>query len=330
MTQQIIENQYESVKFFTTVDDLKKTLDTFGVAIIPNVLNDEECDDGYNKMWGYFEHITQKWEKPIKKDDISTYRSFWNLFPLHSMLIQHWNAGHAQYVWDIRQNEKVINTYSKGIWGCENDDLLVSFDGVSFHLPPEITNRGWYRGNHWYHTDQSYFRPNFECIQSYVTLKDVNIGDATLTIMEGSHKYHEEFKEKFNVNNKKDWYVLIEEEERFYTNRGCNYKRIYCPKGSMVFWDSRTIHSGTEPLKTRKTKNIRSIVYLCYIPRITATKANLKKKQKAFNELRMTSHWPNKPKLFSKNPRTYGKDILEITPIDHPVLNDLGMKLAGF
>lgn len=325
-----LESEYESEKYFTTVENLKNTLDTFGVAIVPNVLNEEECDEGYNKMWEYFEHITKEWEKPLKKDDTSTYRSFWDLFPVHSMLVQHWNAGHAQYVWDIRQNEKAINTYSKGIWGCENEDLLVSFDAVSMHLPPEITNRGWYKGNRWYHTDQSFLRPDFECIQSYVTLKDVNVGDATLTIMESSHKYHTEFKEEFNVTEKRDWYILNENEERFYTDRGCNYKRIYCPKGSMVFWDSRTIHSGTEPLKTRKKSNFRSIVYLCYMPRSTATKANLKKKQKAFNELRMTSHWPNKSKLFAKNPRTYGKKIPDFTPIDPPILNELGMKMAGF
>ena len=30
----------------------------------------------------------------------------------------------------------------------------------------------------------------------------------------------------------------------------------------------------------------------------------IKKKQKAFNELRMTTHWPHKPKLFPVHPRT--------------------------
>ena len=325
-----LASEYESVKYFTSIEELKHTLDTFGVAIIPNVLNDVECDDAYEKMWGYFEHISQKWERPMRKDDVSSYRSFWNLFPIHSMLVQHWNAGHAQYVWDIRQNEKVMNTFSKGIWGCENEELLVSFDAVSLHLPPEITNRGWYRGNHWYHTDQSFLRPEFECIQSYVTLKDVNVGDATLTFLEGSHKYHKEFQHEFGILDKKDWYVLNENQERFYVSHGCEYKRICCPKGSMVFWDSRTIHSGAEPLKSRPQRNVRAIVYLCYMPRKFSTSANIKKKQKAFNEIRMTSHWPNKPKLFAKSPRTYGKEIHKITTIEPPVLNELGMKLAGF
>ena len=45
----------------------------------------------------------------------------------------------------------------------------------------------------------------------------------------------------------------------------------------------------------------------------------------------MTSHWPHHIKLFSKTPRTYGKDIADLVnakPVEK--LNKLGMKLAGF
>ena len=66
------------------------------------------------------------------------------------------------------------------------------------------------------------------------------------------------------------------------------------------------------------------------MPRSLSTKKELLKKQKAFEELRMTSHWPAKVKLFPKNPRTYGGKLPEITIIDRPVVNDLGLKLSGF
>ena len=83
------------------------------------------------------------------------------------------------------------------------------------------------------------------------------------------------------------------------------------------------------------TENIRAVCYLCYQPRslLPSTKAIekcLKKKQKAFAELRTTSHWPLKSKLFAKHPRTYGGDMPEITPIPFPILTELGKKLAGF
>jgi hypothetical protein len=66
------------------------------------------------------------------------------------------------------------------------------------------------------------------------------------------------------------------------------------------------------------------------MPRKFATKAFLKKKQKAFEELRSMSHHPCNGRLFGKNPQTYGKTIEPITMIDRPVLNELGMKLAGY
>jgi len=41
----------------------------------------------------------------------------------------------------------------------------------------------------------------------------------------------------------------------------------------------------------------------------------LDKRVDIFNELRMTSHWPHKPKLFPKVPQTYGKPIKKICDI---------------
>ena len=66
------------------------------------------------------------------------------------------------------------------------------------------------------------------------------------------------------------------------------------------------------------------------MPRQYSTEKDLKKKQIAFENLRMTSHWPCKIKLFPKNPRTYGKNLPKINIINHPILNNIGYKLAGF
>jgi len=51
---------YEYEKYITNSDNLKETLQKYGVAIIPNVINDTECNNTVNGMWEYFEHITQK------------------------------------------------------------------------------------------------------------------------------------------------------------------------------------------------------------------------------------------------------------------------------
>jgi hypothetical protein len=322
-------DKYEDKKYLCTKNNLKETLEKYGVAVIPSVFTPSESKDILNKMWSFFEHITKTFKVPIKRDKPNTWKSFFSLYPLHAMLIQRFGIGHAQFAWDARQNIKAVEIFSK-LWSVEPEDLLVSFDGSSFHLPPETTNRGWNRNNTWYHTDQSFTRNDFECAQSFVTLNDINVGDGTLAFMEGSHKLHSTVAQKFGIQDKADWHKLDKTHEEFYLQNGCSYKKISCPKGSMVFWDSRTIHCGVEPFKEREKPNLRAVIYLCYMPRYLISKGNLKKKKDAFNNLRTTNHWPCKPKLFSVNPRTYGNELEEINPINKPVVNELGLKLSGF
>lgn len=78
------------------------------------------------------------------KNDPSSWDSFFDLYPIHSMLLQNWQIGHAQFVLDIRQNPKVCEVFSK-IWNIPSTELLTSFDAISFHLPPEKTKKGWYK-----------------------------------------------------------------------------------------------------------------------------------------------------------------------------------------
>jgi hypothetical protein len=275
------------------------------------------------------------------------------------MLIQHWKVGHAQFVWNVRQNRKVASIFAH-LWKVPEEELIVSFDGVSFHIPPEVTKRGHYRGNDWFHTDQSLQNSDFQCAQGWVTGLDVREGDATLTFLEGSHNLHEELAATIASPKSEDWYKLSAEEIKWYEEgqaqdstkskpnmesvgnqkgaatssqkwirRPCPRRNITCPKGSVVLWDSRTIHAGKEADKNRAQMNFRCVVYVCYVPHSFISEANRKKKLRYLEEMRMTSHWPDKIKVFPVNPRTYGKELPTICDIDPPQLSEFGRLLAG-
>ena len=320
---------YEFEKYVTTSENLKETLKKYGVAIIPSILDEQECNDLVSGIWDFLEHITQTWDLPIKRNKQESWKSFYHLFPLHSMLLKNWNIGHAQVCWNIRQNPKILEIFSS-LWKCKPDELLTSFDGFSFHIPPEYTNRGWFRNKLWLHCDQSFTDNSFKCIQSWVTGFDINENDGTLAFLEGSHTFHENFGRDFNIKDKSNWYKLNDIEYEYFLKNNCPLKKIKCTKGSLVLWDSRTIHCGIEPNKNRTHPNFRAIIYLSYLPRSLSTRKDLEKKQIAFNTLRTTSHWPCKIKLNSKYPRTYGAPLQSFQIIKPPILNDIGYKLAGF
>lgn len=204
-------------------------------------------------------------------------------------------------------------------------------------MPPEVTKRGWSRKNHpfWFHTDQSYLRNGFECIQSWVTAQDVKKGDATLAVLEGSHNLHGEFykwgveNKKEKISNKANWYRLDEEEVNWYTKQ-CRRVLIRAPQGSQVFWDSRTIHCGFNPLKGRKKARLRCIAYVCMTPRKLCKKKDLEKRIQFFKNRRTTSHWPHRLKVNPEKPRTYGKPLEDIEKVVLPELTFLGRRLVGY
>lgn len=315
----------EYKEHYTNLDNLSNKLAQDGVAVIPNILNENEINQARLGMWQTLNKVTENLDKPILQNDYMSWKTLWELYPKHSMLLQNWSVGHSQFIWDIRQNQKVVDVF-KNIW--DEEEVLTSFDGFSVHLPPELTKRGWYKGNDWFHTDQSSQKIGLKCIQGMVTLYDVNKGDATLRIMKGSHDYHQDFFETFNISEKNDWYKIKEDELCYFDQ--FEKQSILAKAGSLILWDSRTFHQGIEPRKKRQDANYRCVVYVCMTPKSWSDSKNILKKQKAFNEMRMTSHWPHKIKLFPKNPRTYGNPLPNVPQLDPPVLTELGKKLAGF
>ena len=326
----------DSDRFVTSLDNLKKTLNDYGVAIVAGILDEKDCEHMTSGMWDYLEKVSENFPVKISRDKPDTWKEMSRLSPLHSMLLKHYGIGQCQMMWDLRQNPRVIEPFCK-IWDTDVENLLCSFDGASFGMPPEVTKKGWSRKNYpfWWHTDQNFLNDKRRCFQSWVTSQVVEKGDATLAVLVGSHKHHEQFGKDHKLQHKADWYKLGSKEEvDWYKKRGCYPALIRCPAGAMVFWDSRTIHCGFQALQGRLNEHLRCIGYICMTPKTRCSRAVLKKRVRALTDLRTTSHWPESSKYNGINPRIYSPEqkavIKSVTPLPLPRLAKVGLQLVGY
>lgn len=323
------------------LSNLWDILREYGVAVIPHTLNDAECDDALQHIHSFYMNLTQRMKVPYNHEDPTTYRTLSELHKMHGMLFQSYGVGQNQASWNIRQHPNVYQAFC-ALWG--DDDLLTSMDGLSYQIAPELvptakgkdnTRAGFFQYT-WFHTDQSYTRNELECIQGQVNLFDVDPGDATLVVLEKSHNFHGEFATTFGEGSKADWFALeMRGKERgegykaFYLDRGCQERRITCPRGSLILWDSRTIHCGSEPLRGRPSRHWRSVVYVCMTPRYLCDRATMEKRRQAFIEQCTTSHWPHRINIF----KTLATGMFVTHPPDinlskpYPVLTGLGKQL---
>lgn len=287
-----------------------------GVAVLTSRLSDEECFALNDQMWEALEETSHG---EIKQDDQESYSKITRLLSTkHGGLIQNY-MGHAQYIWDVRSNPKVMEFYRK-LYKCKAEDLLVSFDGVTIGIAHLGTgDHGLYKGNNWLHLDQAPSNSKFQCVQSWVTTNNVRPGDATLRCLLGSHKYHANFAQTFRLRHKtNDWFKLTDNQVAWFKHfRKCEDVCITCPAGSQVLWDSRLVHSGIEslPLETHPSGvlNTRNVIYVCYQPRPPMETPERDRvlgwRREIFNPknedkyLRMTSHWPLKGRLFPRYPK---------------------------
>ena len=123
----------------TTIENLNTQLETLGVAVLPNILNNDEILELRNGIWKTLYDFTKYSNNPIKQEDSNSWITMNKLYPKNDMLIHSSFISHSQPIWNIRQHPNVINAFCK-IWNCHSTELITSFDGISFHLPPERAN----------------------------------------------------------------------------------------------------------------------------------------------------------------------------------------------
>ena len=252
---------YEGEKYNTSPEGIKATIEKYGVAVVPSVLDEEELKGMRDGMWDYLEHVTQNFDKPIGRDDSKSWVEYLKLYPKHSMLLQQYGVGRNQFVWDLRQNEKVVDIFSK-IWEKPKEDLLVSFDGASFHFPQKKPTEV---GTVILGITQ------IKVIFAHI-LNAYKVGLRHMMLMREMLRlllwrvvtFTMKNLQRYLISRTRVIGISIQKKNKSSMKIKDCIKKIKCKAGSMVFWDSRTIHCGTEPVKKREEKKVEECSLYLY------------------------------------------------------------------
>lgn len=275
----------------TDLENLVPTLNKYGVAVLTNIFQHKECDDLKRKI---FKHLNNQHNIQSTQDYYRKIR------PLNGGLIHSYGLSLLPEVLELKTDERTIEPFRR-IWN--EPEVTTSFDGLFIGPPPEETNFFFNPNSLAFHTDQSSDKKEKCCIQAFINLEHTETGDGCLSVLTHSHNYHAEFFEHFKTSSKgKDWFKLKQSHiDWFIKEKSCQWNTICAPKGSMVFWDSRTIHMGTLPRQDRPCKDRwRFLVYVCYTPAHLQSVEDTKLKQVAYVQNRMTAHWPYGVRLFDR------------------------------
>jgi len=163
----------------------------------------------------------------------------------------------------------------------------------------------------WMHSDRGRSTTYPAPLQCTLVLEDVSLYDHGFVFLSKSHYYHDEFfashppgtleleprsllppttpvaagsaamrqqqqqqqqQQQLLQEEGKDTYIqLTYENVKYFEQKGCQWKKVVAPKGSIIIWDSRLIHSTCAPSRGRPFPRARFIVFGGYVPRADLT-----------------------------------------------------------
>ena len=304
----------------------KEQLRTDGYCVVDNVIQEYKVYE--EKFWDWLENLGTG----IQRRNWSTWTK--DHAPIQTRgIIEYPSLVHAEFIWEIRCHPNIRSLFAQ-LWN--DSDLLVGFCRARI-IPPALVQSDE-KEKTWFHVDQSSRRRGLHCIQGVLNLTDSSEEtDAGLVLIPGSHHYHNEYFKEHDIAVSREWYKHTEEDLKwFYETKQLKSIKVNAKAGSVILWDSRTIHCNKKPSPNQVDQTKAGIgVYICMTPRKWCDNEILLKKQKAFNQVAFASHWPHIVQYIQENKppfRTNGIDCTKFKNIQTtpPLLDDIGLRLAGF
>lgn len=329
-----MEFQYTNHFHCQTVEQARDYLNKYGVAVLLDVLDPFSCQEFEDGIWRVLNTVSQEYESPINKQDPVSYHNLTYLSPYHKTLVRSCGIPHAQEVWDIRQDSRVVKAFADMYGeGYDRNFMLSNVNGMLISMPPEATGSNYLCNNDLKLRINQHWKKSIKRnIEGQVNITNIEAGDSTFLCIPGSNRYFNEFFKVFLTKSNIRQFDLKDGHVDWFINE-CNLRPVAmtAPKGSITFYDSRTACCDIAPVIGRPNPgNIRMSLQVSMSPKNYHSDRNIDKIKKGFEQSKITENIPHYCCYFSEvQMRNFTADLLtEIK--DKPKLTKLGRKIMGF
>eukprot|EP01083_Nonionella_stella_P159669 521076_1 len=321
------------------LDEAMTFLDTYGFAVISDVIDEKENAEGRNLLLNDVRHINKN--KGIQIDNLSTITNKQLPGWSSSGIRLQFGISHGQFAHFCRLRKNIKTIYAK-VFGCNQKDLCCSWDSIG--VSP-LTAK--HKKNLWLHADQSMYNEksekilgwDYKSIQGALYLTETNQYTVSFIASPESHtKYWDKLAQKTKTKTK-HWVMLNQEHEddAEYTQMKSDIMndsyRIHVPKNSFLMWNSKVFHQNQDAMESTTDENEASDVMKRILSFICMAPVQLREYKAFENSLvfaingQTSTHWPQLMKSHaSKHPRfTKGncyENMMDIKPKLNPNLTE--------
>lgn len=138
----------------TDLNGLAETLDEYGVAVLPGVFSELECETFKKQV---FDLLSTKF-------DVNEPDDYAKLRPVGGGILHNYGIALSEPCLALKTDARVIEAFSR-VWPESNGELTTSLDGIHIGPPPELTKPSRFFKDTLFHTDQASHKNKKCCIQ---------------------------------------------------------------------------------------------------------------------------------------------------------------------
>lgn len=303
-----------------------------GYVVIANALSPTDAAHALDLTWEFLEGLGTG----IDRSDMSTWGDDRWPIAAHGGIVPSQGIGQSAPQWFIRSVPAVKDAFA-AVW--DDDDLLVSFDGMAFWRPPTV-DPSWStdRGGRWLHIDQHPIsRPGLQCVQGAVTLMPTSPAVGGNILIPRSHEWFADIPERYadrlgRLPEMLDHFRFPADDPQLMET-----PPIMChmEAGDMMLWDSRTVHCSSPGLEPTPEPDpaapelLRAASLVCMMPRSRSNDEVIAHRRAAVAARTSTTNWSDRWINADEFPVVTERDSTKYRLPPIPELDDYQLALVG-